>query len=36
MALEANTKRTEVYHEGQKAIRVTDEEVIHAKKKNVI
>lgn len=30
LALEANAKRTEAYHAEQKAIRVTNEEVIHA------
>jgi len=36
LALEANAKRTEAYHAEQKAIRITNEEVIHAKKKNAI
>lgn len=30
LALEANAKRTEAYHAEQKAIRITNEEVIHA------
>jgi len=33
LALEANVKRTEAYHAEQKAIRITNEEVIHAKGK---
>jgi type I restriction enzyme S subunit len=32
LALEANAKRTEAYHAEQKAIRITNEEVIHANK----
>ena len=32
LALEANAKRTEAYHSEQKAIRITNEEVIHAAK----
>jgi type I restriction enzyme S subunit len=32
LALEANAKRTEAYHAEQKAIRITNEEVIHAAK----
>lgn len=33
LALEANAKRTEAYHAEQKAIRITNEEVIHAQSK---
>lgn len=36
LALEANAKRTEAYHAEQKAIRITNEEVIHAKDKRTI
>jgi type I restriction enzyme S subunit len=32
LALEANDKRTEAYHAEQKAIRITNDEVVHAKK----
>jgi len=32
LALEANAKRTEAYHAEQKAIRITNDEVIHASK----
>jgi type I restriction enzyme S subunit len=32
LAIEANAKRTEAYHAEQKAIRITNEEVIHAAK----
>lgn len=36
LALEANEKRTEAYHAEQKAIRMTNDEVIHAGRKGAI